>query len=106
MSLCHCLACQKRTGAPFGIAAFFSRESVVIIGPYESYERLSDAGFLLIFHFCAKCGSTVFWEPSRMPDLIAVGVGAFADPSFPKPEKEVYVESRHRWVTPLRWDSD
>lgn len=101
VSVCHCLACQRRTGAPFGIAAFFFRKSIEIVGQYKSYQRSSDAGFALVFHFCSKCGSTVFWEPSRMPDLIAIGVGSFADPNFPAPDKEVYVECRHGWVPPL-----
>ena len=34
-----------------------------------------------------------------MPDLIAVAVGAFADPSFPRPGKAVHEESQHPWVT-------
>jgi hypothetical protein len=40
-------------------------------------------------HFCPECGSTVFWEPARMPRLIGVTVGAFGDPSFPRPEQSV-----------------
>jgi hypothetical protein len=34
-----------------------------------------------------------------MPDLIAVAVGAFADPSFPAPSQAVWDERRHHWVT-------
>jgi hypothetical protein len=32
-----------------------------------------------VFHFCPSCGSTVYWEPARKPDMIGVAVGAFAD---------------------------
>ena len=98
VSLCHCLACQKRTGSTYGIAAFFAHGAVRVEGPSKRYSRLSDSGFPVEFHFCPDCGSTVFWEPQRMPDLIAVGVGSFADPGFPPPTQAVYDQYRHPWV--------
>jgi hypothetical protein len=33
-----------------------------------------------------------------MPGLIAVPVGAFADPSFPPPTVSVWEARRHAWV--------
>jgi len=98
VSLCHCLACQKRTGSTYGIAAFFPRDAVRVEGPYKSYERPSDSGFPVMFHFCPDCGSTVFWEPRRKPEFVAIGVGSFADPAFPAPTQAVYGETRHPWV--------
>lgn len=98
VSLCHCLACQRRTGSTYGIAAFFERERVQIAGESRSFSRPSDSGFPVTFHFCPTCGSTVFWEPQRKPDFIAVGVGFFADPAFPAPTQAVYTEHRHPWI--------
>ncbi|WP_373319943.1 GFA family protein [Ruegeria spongiae] len=101
VSLCHCIACQKRTSAPYGVAAFFLKQHVEVSGSYKNYRRSSDAGYDLVFHFCARCGSTVFWEPLRKPDMFAIGVGSFGDPGFPKPRKEVHTDCRHAWVKPL-----
>jgi hypothetical protein len=98
VSLCHCLECQKRTGSTYGIAAFFARADVIISGEASDYARTSDNGYDVLHHFCPRCGSTVFWEPGRKPDVIAVAVGAFADPAFPAPSKSVYVKHRHGWV--------
>ena len=98
VSLCHCLACQRRTGSTYGIAAFFGREDVQVDGPSKCYTRQGDSGFAVRHYFCPDCGSTVFWEPLRRPELIAVGVGSFADPAFPAPSQAVYVEHRHPWV--------
>lgn len=70
VSLCHCLECQRRTGSTYGIAAFFLRSQTSVQGRASTYERLSDSGFSVAFHFCPQCGSTVFWEPSRKPDAI------------------------------------
>ncbi|MCT7375662.1 GFA family protein [Chelativorans sp. EGI FJ00035] len=98
VSLCHCFACQRRTGSTFGIAAFFRREDVRVEGPARCYTRPSDSGFPVDFHFCPDCGSTVWWEPQRKPAMIAVAVGSFADPAFPAPTQAVYAECGHPWV--------
>ena len=42
VSLCHCLACQKRTGSTYGVAAFFWRKAVEPQGATRSYARQSD----------------------------------------------------------------
>lgn len=99
VSLCHCEDCQRRTGSTYGIAAFFQRAQTEAEGRASSYKRSSDSGHAVRFHFCPNCGSTVFWEPERKPEMIAVAVGSFADPSFPAPEKAVWDERRHPWVT-------
>lgn len=82
VSLCHCLACQRRTGSAFGIAAFFRRADVAVEGESRAYTRAADSGHAVTFHFCPNCGGTDFWEPERKPDMVAVAVGAFADPAF------------------------
>jgi hypothetical protein len=98
VSACHCLECQRRTGSPFGIAAFFDANSTKIVGSSRVYQRSSDSGFPITLHFCGTCGSTVFWYPSRKPSAVAVAVGCFGDPSFPAPTQAVYAEHRHPWV--------
>ncbi|QGX98043.1 GFA family protein [Roseovarius faecimaris] len=101
VSLCHCTQCQKRSGGPFGIAAFYPAEAVEIAGQSTRFTRESDHGHPVDFHFCPVCGSTVFWYPRRKPGMIAVATGAFADPAFPAPTQEVFTEHRHLWVRPL-----
>jgi hypothetical protein len=98
VSLCHCLACQRRTGSTYGLAALFPRENVMVAGDTKAYTRSSDSGFPITFHFCPDCGSTVYWTPDRKPEMVAVAVGAFADPAFPAPSREVHAEHRHGWV--------
>jgi hypothetical protein len=101
VALCHCLACQKRTGSTYGIAAFFRDQDITTHGRSSLYTRQGDSGFRVTFHFCPDCGSTVFWKPERLPDVTAVAAGAFADPTFPKPVSAVHLESRHSWVGDL-----
>lgn len=102
VSLCHCIECQRRTGSTYGIAAFFDAAAVEVSGQSRQFNRSSDEGRPVTFHFCPECGSTVFWRPARLPDRIAVAVGNFGDPSFPAPEKNVFTEHRHHWVPSVK----
>jgi hypothetical protein len=96
---CHCIECQRRTGSVFGVAAFYSRSNIVeISGRITKFSRRADSGRSLTFHFCPVCGSTVYWELEMAPELIGVAVGAFADPTFPRPSRTVWKQSKHPWV--------
>ena len=98
VSVCHCLACQRRTGSAFGVQARYPRGQVQIEGPSSSYTRIGDSGQSTTFHFCPDCGTTLHWELADSPDMIAVAVGAFADPTFLTPQVSVYESRRHPWV--------
>ena len=98
VSLCHCRECQRRTGSTYGIAAFYEPDRVAISGDSTVFARQADSGFPVRFHFCPLCGTSLYWYPERMPGLVAVAVGGFADPAFPPPDKSVFDEWRHTWV--------
>jgi hypothetical protein len=98
ISVCHCLSCQRRSGSAFAVQARFARTNVVIQGRSSQYVRTGDEGRKATFHFCPECGATVHYETTQFPDVIAVPVGAFADPAFPPPTYSVYEERQHRWV--------
>jgi hypothetical protein len=98
ISVCHCLACQRRTGSAFGVQARFPVESVRIEGRFSEYVRISDEGEGRTFSFCPACGATVFWKSELEPETVAVAVGAFADPGFPEPRVSVWERRRHPWV--------
>jgi hypothetical protein len=96
--MCHCLACQLRTGSVFGVQARFPRDCVRIEGRFQQYVRVADSGNSATFRFCPDCGATVCWELDALPDFVAVAVGAFADPGFPAPKVSVYEARCHPWV--------
>ena len=98
VSVCHCLACQRRTGSVFGAQARFRRECVAIKGQSKQYVRIGDAGSRITFNFCPTCGATVHYAIEGREELVAVPVGAFADPGFPAPAFSVYEERKHPWV--------
>jgi hypothetical protein len=99
ISICHCLACQRRTGSAFGMQARFPADRICVVGRYTDYVRRSDHGEDRTFRFCPDCGATVFYTTEDAPEVIAVPIGAFADPSFPRPTVSVWESRRHAWVS-------
>ena len=98
VSVCHCYACQRRTGKSFGVQARFLKSHVDISGSYKRYTRTSADGNNVNCFFCPECGSTLFIRLDGAPDTIVVPVGAFADPSFPDPTVSIYEAHKHSWV--------
>ena len=98
VSICHCLACQRRAGSPFAQQARWAAENVSIEGAATSFTRIGDSGGRITFRFCRTCGATVYYDIDGMPGVVAVPVGAFADPTFPAPTFSVYEARKHPWV--------
>ncbi|MFP4004147.1 MAG: GFA family protein [Alphaproteobacteria bacterium] len=98
VGVCHCLACQRRTGSVFAALAAFAPPWKVS-GKASEYVRTGDQGASFRFRFCPVCGATVFHtEVGHEETSVSVAVGAFADPDFPPPQDSVYDCRRHSWV--------
>jgi len=102
VSVCHCLDCQKRSGSAFSAQARWPAEQVVVAGASKTFVHTADSGNTITHHFCPDCGSTVHYRiDGKFDGLIAIPVGAFADPAFPAPRFSVWEERKHDWVAIL-----
>lgn len=97
VGVCHCLACQQRTGSVFAAIAAF-RAPYTVSGIASEFVRAGDQGARFRFRFCPVCGSNVFHTEEGRDGSVAVAIGAFADPAFPPPQDSVYECRRHGWV--------
>lgn len=41
---CHCTACQRRSGPPFGVLAYYPGDRLIIAGEVKRLERLNEEG--------------------------------------------------------------
>ena len=99
VSVCHCLNCQQRSGSAFAAQARFPVERVAISGELRDYTHAGDSGQRATFRSCPKCASTLVYTTEAEPELIAVPIGAFADPKrFEEPLYSVYEERKLAWV--------
>jgi hypothetical protein len=72
---------------------------VTVLGEQRDYTRSSDEGDKRVFSFCPECGATVYYRIPSDPGLVAVPVGAFADPTSPARGRFIYEDRR----PPLGW---
>jgi hypothetical protein len=96
--ICHCVQCQKASGAPYiawiGVAPDDLR---IIKGELASFES-SKGNFR---HFCRDCGTPLVMTGGAEPDKIGVTVGSLDEPSRFPPTTEAFTVRRLAWVHPL-----
>lgn len=95
--MCHCKACQRRTGAPFGMNLYFDAADVELAGEATEYTRKADSGDNVTHGFCPACGTPFYLRTARHPGGIGISVGAIEGTSAP-PARSVFEECRHPWV--------
>jgi len=98
VSICHCLACQQRTGSVFGEQAVFAAANVTPSGNASVYVRVGDQGTRFMFRFCPTCGATVYYTAEGRDGVVVIPVGAFADPTFSAPTASFYESRKHAWL--------
>jgi hypothetical protein len=107
-SLCHCLACRRRTGAPVHWGAYFPPDAVRLEGESRAYTRAAESGARLTFRFCPTCGTNIFWRNDCTPDRVGIAAGCFAGLPFPEPTEAVRECQKLPWIeTPgvtERWE--
>lgn len=95
---CHCHACQRRGGSPFGLVAYYAASDVVLTGAPASFTRRGDSGGDFTNFFCPTCGTTLWISVGIKPGVIGIPVGTIdAAEAFP-PARSVWEQSMHPWV--------
>jgi hypothetical protein len=99
VSACNCRNCQRRSGAPFFMNAWFKKDRVVeIAGQSKTFARYSDFGRSLTRHFCPECGSQVYVYGELFPNAIGLNALGFEDEALAKPTFISYARSKVAWV--------
>jgi hypothetical protein len=104
--VCHCTNCKRRTGSAFGISAYFKRSDVVrTVGQTTTYSFHHQAqNHDQERHFCSRCGTTLYWYNSALPELIGIAAGCFGEDLPGEPKLSVTHSKKYAWVTlPHSW---
>ena len=96
--MCHCKACQRRTGSPFGMMIYYEANQVSVTGDATEYTRTADSGDTLTHGFCPTCGTPFWLTTARHPGGIGIAVGAHDGHASAPPARSVFEECRHPWV--------
>jgi hypothetical protein len=88
------------------MGAYFPKQSVTgIEGATNVYAfRNAARNEDQIRHFCSKCGTTLYWYSSSLPELVGVAGGCFADVALGEPSITASHSKKLPWVTvPSTW---
>lgn len=99
VSSCCCTRCQRRTGSFFGVTVYYRPAQMTArSGKATTFHRTDGE---TTFHFCPRCGSSVWWSPDDVgEDIIGVSGGGFADSTLPSPARMVHTAHKHPFVRP------
>jgi hypothetical protein len=93
---CHCVQCQRVSGAALLTWATWPRASLrVLRGEVADFE--SSPGVKR--SFCARCGSTLFWRRvAREREELDVAAGTLDQAEQLRPTEHIFVKSRRPWM--------
>jgi hypothetical protein len=95
---CHCRDCQRAGGAGFSPTVVVPAGSFRLLrGEPKSYSLAADSGHTAHRAFCADCGVPLYAFSSARRDFIGVRAGSLDDPSWFKPQAEVWTASAQPW---------
>jgi hypothetical protein len=95
---CHCLDCQKNTGAPFSVDVIVPIDAVEITGELKGYKTTTDSNDEVTRKFCSKCGTPVLNQPHSFPDIIALKVSSLDDPGWIQPQAHLWTIRKQPWL--------
>jgi hypothetical protein len=95
---CHCRDCQRASGAAHVSAVRMpSAEFRITQGAPKTYVARSDAGNDISRVFCGECGTPLYVQVSTRPDIVGLRVTTFDDPSWFKPDANIFTKSAQPW---------
>jgi len=97
MGNCDCRDCQRATGSAFAAAVLVPVSALNICGAVKYYEVTGDSGAVVRRGFCPNCGARLFGEGAGSPNITSIMAGSLDDPSWFKPQADIYVASAQPW---------
>ncbi|MCH7544397.1 MAG: GFA family protein [Proteobacteria bacterium] len=84
VTICHCTFCQRFTGTAFLVEPIFRKVDVAFSGKKpRTYDHQSDGSNKRVtLNFCGTCGTTLFLDLERFPDILGLCAGTFDDPNW------------------------
>jgi len=96
---CHCTHCRKISGAGSSHNAIVPTSAMTLTaGKPKRYQDTADSGNLLFRHFCGECGSSLFSQREKTPEMTVLKVGTLDDASGLKLVMNIWTDSALPWM--------
>ena len=96
---CHCTDCQRQTGAGFALSMIVPRRGLELLrGAPRHYAVDTPEGLRKCGAFCGDCGSRLWGEPPKFPQLAVVRPGNLDDTKWFRPVGHIWTASAQPWI--------
>ena len=99
ISACHCTHCRKISGAGSSHNAIVPTDKVSFTaGQPKRYVDTADSGSKLYRFFCPDCGSSLYSQREKMPEVMVLKVGTLDDASGLRITRNIWCGSALPWM--------
>ena len=95
---CHCLDCQRSSGAPFASGVVVMTVNVEISGTPKTYSVRASSGELATRSFCSDCGTPLFTRSETKSQFMSIRFPSLDNPSEFQPMLDIWTSSAQPWV--------
>lgn len=98
-TVCHCVDCQKLSGAAFRASVPARMEDFRLIrGAPKTYVKTAESGNRRAQVFCGDCGSPLYSADAVGAKIYTLRIGPMAERALLPPQREIWCESALPWT--------
>lgn len=96
---CHCKNCQKASGAGLSHNTVVASNAVTFTsGQPRIFADTAQSGNTLYRAFCGDCGSSIYSQRAKAPEMMVLKVGSLDDSDAMKLVMNIWTASARPWV--------
>ncbi len=97
--VCHCTHCQKASGSGAMHNAVVPTSAVTFTsGAPKVFADTAASGNILNRYFCGDCGSPIYSQRAKMPEVMVLRVGTLDDSNDMKTVMNIWTNSARPWM--------
>ncbi|OFZ92433.1 MAG: hypothetical protein A2Z64_07180 [Betaproteobacteria bacterium RIFCSPLOWO2_02_67_12] len=96
---CHCTHCQKASGAGASHNVLVPASAVTFTsGQPRLYADTAQSGNILKRYFCGDCGSPIYSQRAKLPEMMVLKIGTLDAPGDMKVVMNIWTNSARPWM--------
>ena len=97
---CHCTDCQRRTGSAFALSMPVFKSGLDLLkGEPRTYAVTLSDGRQKHGTFCGECGTRLWGEPPKFPQVVVVQPGTLDDTTWLQAIGHIWTRSAQPWIS-------
>ncbi len=97
--VCHCANCQKASGAGASHNVLLPTASVTLTrGQPKLFADKAASGNILKRYFCPDCGSPIYSQREKMPEMLVLKAGTLDAADHLKVVMNIWTDSARPWM--------